>query len=302
MKKKVIAILLSLSMIVSILPTMAFATSDETTPVTETTTPTESTPAVCSVCQAENCTVEHKQCEICKAYDCAKAHVFCETCGEALSEGHTCPTDPVCICSVLCKADAPKNDCPVCCAEGGVCTGSDKYVTVQAMIDALRTEFKESEREAALAEYEAATKAIRELSEEELALLDLTNYNAAANPTEIPEDPVVCKIGEDEYTSLSAAIAAANKAGSATTIVLTSDITLSEKLIITGNVTIDGAHTMTRSDTYTGTLFTVNKGAVLTLDGALVVDGGNKWTVDEEKFYAYLNNRNRATNIFDFVT
>ena len=153
MKKKVIAILLSLSMIVSILPTMAFATSDETTPVTETTTPTESTPAVCSVCQAENCTVEHKQCEICKAYDCAKTHVFCETCqkydcgvdhnvepvsepelcttcgkedcsgqhenwcetckkdncgidhsapktcetcGEALSEGHICPTDPVC--------------------------------------------------------------------------------------------------------------------------------------------------------------------------------------------------------------
>lgn len=359
MNKKVIAILLSLSMIVSILPTMAFATSDETTPVTETTTPTESTPAVCSVCQAENCTVEHKQCEICKAYDCAKAHVFCETCqkydcgvdhnvepvsepelcttcgkkdcsgqhenwcetckkdncgidhsapktcetcGEALSEGHTCPTDPVCICSVLCKADAPKNDCPVCCAEGGVCTGSDKYVTVQAMIDALRTEFKESEREAALAEYEAATKAIRELSEEEFALLDLTNYYAAANPTVIPEDPVVCKIGEDEYTSLSAAIAAANKAGSATTIVLTSDITLSEKLIITGNVTIDGAHTMTRSDTYTGTLFTVNKGAVLTLDGALVVDGGNNWTVDEEKFYDYLNNRKRATNIFDFVT
>ena len=325
MKKKVIAILLRLSMIIGIMPTLAFATSGETTPVTETTAPTESTPSVCPVCQTENCTAEHKQCEICKAYDCAKTHVFCETCeiydcgvdhsaipagepakcetcGEVLSEGHICPTDPVCSCSVLCKADAPKSDCPVCSTEGGVCTGSGKYVEVQAMIDALRTEYKESEREAALAEYAAATKAISELSEEEFALLDLTNYYAAANPTVIPEDPVVCKIGEDEYTSLSAAIAAANKAGSATTIVLTSDITLSEKLTITGNVTIDGAHTMTRSDTYTGTLFTVNKGAVLTLDGALVVDGGNNWTVDEEKFYDYLNNRKRATNIFDFVT
>lgn len=302
MKEKVIAILLSLSMIVGIMPTLAFATSGETTPVSETTAPTESTPAVCSVCQAENCTAEHKQCEICKAYDCAKAHVFCETCGEALSEGHTCPTDPVCICSVLCKADAPKNDCPVCCAEGGVCTGSGKYVEVQAMIDSLRTEYKESEREAALAEYEAATKAITELSEEEFALLDLTNYYAAANPTVIPEGPVVCKIGEDEFTSLSEAITAANAIEGGATIELTDDITLGGKLTITGNVTIDGAHTMTRSDTYTGTLFTVNKGAVLTLDGALVVDGGNNWTVDEEKFYDYLNNRKRATNIFDFVT
>ena len=69
MKEKVIAILLSLSMIVGIMPTLAFATSGETTPVSETTAPTESTPAVCSVCQTENCTAEHKQCEICKAYD-----------------------------------------------------------------------------------------------------------------------------------------------------------------------------------------------------------------------------------------
>ena len=263
MKEKVIAILLSLSMIVGIMPTLAFATSGETTPVSETTAPTESTPSVCPVCQTENCTVEHKQCEICKAYDCAKTHVFCETCqkydcgvdhnvepvsepelcttcgkedcsgqhenwcetckkdncgidhsapktcetcGEALSEGHTCPTEPVCSCSVLCKADAPKSDCPVCSTEGGVCTGSDKYIKVQAMIDALRTEYKESEREAAFAEYEAVTKAIGELSKEEFALLDLTNYYAAANPTVIPEENIVCYIGEQGYASLSDAL------------------------------------------------------------------------------------------------
>ena len=411
MKKKVIAILLSLSMMVSIIPTLAFATSGETTPVTETTAPTESTPAVCSVCQAENCTVEHKQCEICKAYDCAKTHVFCETCqkydcgvdhnvepvsepelcttcgkkdcsgqhenwcetckkdncgidhsapktcetckqenceskhenwcatclkddcgidhsapktcetcgqenceskhenwceickkddcgidhdapktcetcGETLGEDHTCPTDPVCSCSVLCKVDAPKSDCTVCSAEGGVCTGSDKYVTVQAMIDALRTEFKESEREAALAEYEAATKAISELSEEEFALLDLTNYYAAANPTVIPEGPVVCKIGEDEYTSLSAAITAANNAGSATTIVLTDNITLSEKLTITGDVTIDGsAHTIIRGKTaddawYTGSLIYVEASGILTLNN-ITIDGASPFSINQ---------------------
>lgn len=263
MKEKVIAILLSLSMIVGIMPTLAFATSGETTPVSETTAPTESTPSVCPVCQTENCTAEHKQCEICESYDCAKTHVFCETCqkydcgvdhnvepvsepelcttcgkedcsgqhenwcetckkdncgidhsapktcetcGEALSEGHICPTDPVCSCSVLCKADAPKSDCPVCSTEGGVCTGSDKYIKVQAMIDALRTEYKESEREAAFAEYEAVTKAISELSEEEFALLDLTNYYAAANPTVIPEENIVCYIGEKGYASLSDAL------------------------------------------------------------------------------------------------
>ena len=359
MKKKVIALLLSMSMLVGILPTLAFATSGETTPTDATTIPTESTPAVCQICQTENCTKSHVFCQTCEIYDCGVDHTAvptgeivkcgtcgqenceskhenwcatclkddcgvdhsapktcetcgqencesghenwcatclkddcgidhsapktCETCGETLSEGHTCPTDPVCSCSVLCKADAPKVDCPVCSEEDGICTGSDKYVTVQAMIDALRTEFKESEREAALAEYEAATKAISELSEEEFALLDLTNYYAAANPTVIPEGPVVCKIGEDEFTSLSEAITAANNAGSATTIVLTSDITLSEKLTISGIVTIDGAgHTIIRGKTadnawYTGTLFNVS--GTLNLNNA-VVDGTNNWVLN----------------------
>lgn len=80
MKKKVIAILLSLSMIVGIMPTLAFATSGETTPVSETTAPTESTPAACEVCQKEDCTTEHKKCETCQEYDCTRTHVFCETC------------------------------------------------------------------------------------------------------------------------------------------------------------------------------------------------------------------------------
>lgn len=319
MKKKVIAILLSLSMIVGIMPTLAFATSGETTPVSETTAPTESTPSVCPVCQTENCTAEHKQCEICESYDCAKTHVFCETCeiydcgvdhsaipagepakcetcGEVLSEGHICPTDPVCSCSVLCKADAPKSDCPVCSTEGGVCTGSGKYVEVQAMIDALRTEYKESEREAALAEYEAATKAITELSEEEFALLDLTNYYAAANPTVIPEGSVVCKIGDTEFYSLGEAISAANATEGGATIVLMDDITLSEKLTISGTVTIQGAYTMTRADTYTGTLFTVNSGASLTLSGGVVIDGGNEWTFLNEKYFEDLNSGKAVSN------
>lgn len=348
MKKKVIAMLLSISMFCSLLPTLASANSGETTPVTETTAPAESTPSACPVCQKEDCTTEHKKCETCQEYDCTKTHVFCETCeiydcgadhsapkpcetcgqenceskhenwcttclkdncgidhnapktcktcGEALSEGHTCPTDPVCSCTILCKADAPKSDCPVCSAEGGICTGSNNYGKVQAMINALRTEYKETEREAAFAEYEAATKAISELSEQEFALLDLTNYYAAANPTVIPEAPVVCKIGDTDYSSLSDAISAANNAGSATTIILTSDITLNEKLTISGNVTIQGAYTMTRADTYKGTLFTVNSGASLDLCGGIVIDGGNEWTFLETEYFAALNSGNRVSN------
>lgn len=192
MNRKLMAILLCITLVCGLLPTFAFA---EETPTEQT--PTEqpdqqTTGETCPTCGAENCESKHENwCATCLKDDCGIDHdasKTCETCGEALSEGHTCPTDPVCSCSVLCKADAPKSDCTVCSAEGGVCTGSDKYVTVQAMIDALRTEFKESEREAALAEYEAATKAISELSEEEFALLDLTNYYAAANPTVIPEE------------------------------------------------------------------------------------------------------------------
>lgn len=174
MKKKALAILLGFSIIVATLPTLAFATSGETTSVTETITITEVAASVCPICQRETCIAEHKQCEVCGGYDCTETHVS------------------VCNCDILCSADAIKADCPVCSTTSGACVGSDRYIRVQAMIDAMRTEYSASERAAAFAEYEAVTKAIGELSDEEIALLDLTNYYAAANPTVIPTEGEDC--------------------------------------------------------------------------------------------------------------
>ena len=102
--------------------------------------------------------------------------------------------------------------------------------------------------------------------------------------------PAAAQIGDVKYATLAEAIAAANATANAT-VTLLSNVTLGEKLTITGNVTISGAYTITR-DTYTGTLFTVNSGATLTLDGGLVIDGGNEYVFDRDAFDADAANWN----------
>ena len=92
----------------------------------------------------------------------------------------------------------------------------------------------------------------------------------------------VAAIGDTEYATLAAAIDAAE---SGATVTLLKDVTLSQKLTIKNDVTIEGAHTITRGDAYTGTLFVVNKGASLTLKG-ITVDGNNNWTFLEEEYQA----------------
>ena len=103
-----------------------------------------------------------------------------------------------------------------------------------------------------------------------------TSYTIEGEET-IKDVNMVAQIGDVKYATLAEAIAAANAADGATTVTLLADVTLSEKLTITGDVTIEGAYTITRGDAYTGTLFTVNAGATLTLDGGLTIDGGNNW-------------------------
>ena len=100
-------------------------------------------------------------------------------------------------------------------------------------------------------------------------------------------DNTVAMIEEtgDKYESLAEAIDAANGMENAT-VVLLKDVTLGEKLTVSGNVTIEGNYTITRDDAYTGTLFTVNAGATLTLDGGLVIDGGNNYKFDSELYAA----------------
>ena len=85
------------------------------------------------------------------------------------------------------------------------------------------------------------------------------------------------------YETLAAAVADANAMESAT-IKMLKDVTLGEKLTISGDVTIEGEHTITRDDAYTGTLFVVNAGAALTLDGGLTIDGGNNYAFDQTAY------------------
>lgn len=99
----------------------------------------------------------------------------------------------------------------------------------------------------------------------------------------------VAKIGELTYDTLADAIAAANEAESATTITLVTDIAINQIYTISKDITISGSYIITRykddnGNYYTGTLFTVNAGASLTLDGGLIIDGGNHWVIDMETY------------------
>ena len=96
--------------------------------------------------------------------------------------------------------------------------------------------------------------------------------------------PAAAQVGETKYGSLKAAIEAANAVEGGATVTLMQNVTLDDMLTITGDVTISGAYTITRADNYTKTLFTVNAGATLTLDGGLVIDGGNNYAFDEDAY------------------
>jgi len=106
-------------------------------------------------------------------------------------------------------------------------------------------------------------------------------------PVEEQIQSAVAMVGTTKtYKKLSDAVAAANAMESGATITLLSDITLSETLTISKNITITGNKTITRG--IAGTIFAVDKNATLTLDGGVVIDGGNDWTFDSENFYADL--------------
>ncbi len=109
----------------------------------------------------------------------------------------------------------------------------------------------------------------------------------------------VAKIGEVTYETFADAIAAANATESESTITLISDIEINEAFIISKNITISGPYTITRykddvGSYYTGTLFTVDAGASLTLDGGLIIDGENHWTMDMELYNSDLYSMNRV--------
>ncbi|MBO5003544.1 PGF-pre-PGF domain-containing protein [Methanocorpusculaceae archaeon] len=106
---------------------------------------------------------------------------------------------------------------------------------------------------------------------------------------EVTEENVVASVETTYYDTLANAISAANSISGGATVKLLKDVTLGEIITISGNVTINGNDkTITRDDSYTGTLFTVNPGAKLTLDGNLTIDGANNWAFNQELYNADL--------------
>ena len=109
---------------------------------------------------------------------------------------------------------------------------------------------------------------------------------------EVTEENAVASVETTYYDTLANAISAANSISGGATVKLLKDVTLGEKIIISGNVTINGNDkTITRADSYTGTLFTVNPGAKLTLDGNLTIDGANNYVFNKELYEYDCKNR-----------
>ena len=90
------------------------------------------------------------------------------------------------------------------------------------------------------------------------------------NGTSTVGGDAVASIGLTYYRSFAAAIAAAEEGD---TVTLLRNITLSESVNITKDVTIVGARSINRAASYTDVLFNIEDGATLTLDSAIVIDG-----------------------------
>ena len=99
----------------------------------------------------------------------------------------------------------------------------------------------------------------------------------------------VAKVGGTYYASLPEAVDAASLVLGGATVELLRDVTISEKITVSGDVTICGAYTLMRERAYTGSLFEVNAGASLTLDGGLILDGNNNYAFDKDAFLVDAN-------------
>lgn len=112
----------------------------------------------------------------------------------------------------------------------------------------------------------------------------------------------VAKIGDITYDTLSAAIAAANATSGSVIIDLIDNIVLASNLTIQNNITIQGNYTMSRTTSYIGTLFTIKANKVLTLDGGIILECGNNWTMDMEIYNNALYSAIQLSSYTDFFT
>ena len=124
MKKRIISLLLSLLMVVSIFPASAYATDSTDITITPTETPPQTvtepsdaatTETGCPTCGTIGCTSEHLAwCSDCKVDDCGKSHVFCEICQKNdCGVNHTAPK-PCTICGSTECGGTHENWCSDC--------------------------------------------------------------------------------------------------------------------------------------------------------------------------------------------
>ena len=111
----------------------------------------------------------------------------------------------------------------------------------------------------------------------------------------------VASFGGTEYATLAEAITAANTAGGGEVSLLRPTY-LAESISISSDITLSGAYSVVRSDSYTGNLFTVAAGATLTLDGGITIDGNNDWVLEYDALYNCMMNNGANVGTTDFCT
>ena len=241
------------------------------------------TDGICSVCEAK------KPCSL--AADCdAPEHVeecLSQCTGEAECANKTHKEDCLSQCTgaVNCENKAHKEDClsqadctcvrlcsetmacPVC--EGnGECKGdeaAERIAAVQTLIDALPTTYNFSEAADVKVQYDACTEEISKLTDLERAELNMTNYDAAAQPTVI--DDSAASIGNDKFVTLNEAF---EKAPNNSTIIVNKNLTLENPIEVPAGKTITlnlNGKVVDHTKACTGSYQMINNNGNLTITG-----------------------------------
>ncbi|MBQ4577882.1 MAG: S-layer homology domain-containing protein [Clostridia bacterium] len=181
-------------------------------------------------------------------------------------------TNPLLICEITDETHEHADGCFVSHAHGDDCFESALICEIEAHIHG--------------EDCFAAQETEEAVSEETVTEAPIVIEETPANETLVAVEGVACIDGIG-FETLEEAIEAANaddETEGAVVIELLEDVVLDKNLSIARDITLIGEFTVMRGTA--GTLFTVNKDASLTLDGGVIIDGGNNWTFDGENFYA----------------
>lgn len=266
----------------------------------------------CPTCGQNDCVSDHLTwCANCKMDDCGKDHTdpaLCESCGEAMAEGHTCPTE------AAEDADAPSEPAGDS-AEPGLVAVLLAAESVGEM-DALLLAAIENDLDSVLAltyeEIEALFDRVKTLDEagyaawlagesvsEELESL-LSNLSALPNGT-CPDcgttggHSETCPRTEGGVyaynsgtipfsadTTIDSAVTVAKGAAAEWILKDGATVTIEGAITVNGTLTITGNGTLMRGPSYKDHLITVSSGGTLIINGGsdnqIIIDGNNDWT------------------------